>query len=81
MPPSVPASVPEHPVLAPLLSYREASALLAIPVGTLYALVHQKRIPHIRLSGRMVRFHPDALHAWLEERIVSVTTHNRSHRG
>lgn len=81
MPPSVPASVPEHPVLAPLLSYREASALLAIPVGTLYALVHQKRIPHIRLSGRMVRFHPDALHAWLEERIVSVTPHKGSHRG
>ncbi len=81
MAPSPTASVPENPVLTPLLSYQQASAVLGIAVGTLYALVHQKRIPHIRLSGRMVRFHPDALHAWLEERIVSVTTHNRSHRG
>jgi hypothetical protein len=29
----------------------------------------------------MVRFRPDALHAWLEERIVSVTPHKGSHRG
>ena len=81
MPPAPTASAHEHPVLAPLLSYQQASAVLGIPVGTLYALVHQKRIPHIRLSGRMVRFHPDALHAWLEERIVSVTPHKGSHRG
>jgi hypothetical protein len=29
----------------------------------------------------MVRFHPDALHAWLAERVVSVTPHKGSHRG
>ena len=41
-----------------LLSYSAAAAYLSLPVGTVYALVNQKRIPHIRLSGRLVRFVP-----------------------
>jgi excisionase family DNA binding protein len=44
--------------------------MLAVPVGTLYAWVHQKRVPHIRISGRLVRFDRDELVAWLEGRRV-----------
>lgn len=50
----------------PLLTYTDASRLLAIPVGTLYALVHQHRIPHIRLGHRTVRFDPDELATWVD---------------
>lgn len=38
--------------------------------GTLYSLVHQRRIPHIRVSRRMVRFRRAELRAWLDARTV-----------
>lgn len=57
--------------LKPLLTYDEASRLLCVPVNTLYAWVSQKRIPHVRLSGRMVRFDPEELARWIEARRVS----------
>jgi excisionase family DNA binding protein len=50
--------------------YAFASAVTAIPVPTLYALVHQRRIPHNRLSRRMVRFKRAELERWLAERAV-----------
>jgi excisionase family DNA binding protein len=50
-----------------LMNYKKAAAFLDMPLGTLYALVHQKRIPHLRLGNRMVRFDLEALHHWLEE--------------
>lgn len=52
------------------LTYSQAADMLAVPVGTLYAWVHQKRVPHIRISGRLVRFDRDELIAWLEGRRV-----------
>lgn len=51
--------------------YPEASKWLGIPVPTLYSMVSQKRIPHIRLSGRMVRFRRAVLEAWLADNSVS----------
>jgi excisionase family DNA binding protein len=48
-----------------LLTYIQASALLNIPTSTLYALVSRKQTPHIRLSGRIVRFAEDELLAWM----------------
>ena len=50
-----------------LANYKKAADFLDMPLGTLYALVHQKRIPHHRLGNRMVRFDLDALQRWLEE--------------
>jgi excisionase family DNA binding protein len=52
--------------------YREVSAWLGIPVSTLYSMVHHKRIPHVRLSGRMVRFSKRAIDAWLAANAVSI---------
>lgn len=40
----------------PLLTYQQASQVLGVPRGTLYALVHHNRVPHIRLGRRLVRF-------------------------
>ena len=51
-----------------LITYQKAAALLDLPVGTLYAWVHQKRVPHLRLGPRTVRFDEDELRAWVAER-------------
>jgi len=55
----------------PLLTYKKAAARLGMPVGTLYALVSEGRIPHIRLSRRMVRFDPEELEGWIDAQRVS----------
>lgn len=52
------------------LTYEEAAKFLGIKKTTLYSLVCQKRIPHVRLSSRMVRFPKKMLEDWLESRIV-----------
>jgi excisionase family DNA binding protein len=54
------------------LSYTEAAALTGLPLGTLYALVAQRRIPHVRLGPRLVRFSRTQLEAWLSEHAVPV---------
>lgn len=52
---------------ADLLSYREAADYLNLPSGTLRALVHHDRIPHVRFGPRTVRFRRASLDAWLDE--------------
>lgn len=47
------------------LTYKEVATMLGVPVGTLYAMVFQKRIPHIRLGPRFVRFSQEAIMVWL----------------
>jgi excisionase family DNA binding protein len=62
------------------LTYDEAAAFLNIKRSTLQSLVCRKRIPHIRLGVRFVRFNADALQKWLNERAVDamdVTTQVR----
>lgn len=48
-----------------LATYKEAAKFLAMPVGSLYALVHEERVPHIRLGKRVVRFDLDELEEWV----------------
>lgn len=55
-----------------LITYKEAAALLGVPMGTLYSWVSQNRVPHVRLANRMVRFDRVALEAWLDRRRVDV---------
>ena len=54
-----------------LMDYQELSALLGVKTGTLYSWVSRKRIPHIRLSGRLVRFDPNVITLWLTRRADS----------
>jgi excisionase family DNA binding protein len=61
---------PAPPARSEMLSYREAARLLGLPVGTLYTLVHTRRVPHVRLGGRLVRFSRLELERWVNERIV-----------
>jgi excisionase family DNA binding protein len=53
-----------------LMTYPEVSQLLGLKPGTLYCLVAQSRIPHVRLGPRLVRFSRTALQAWIAERAV-----------
>ena len=53
-----------------MLGYADAAQLLGVPVGTLYAWVSQKRIPHVRLGPRLVRFERSKLAQWIERRRV-----------
>ena len=49
-----------------LLTYDEASKLLAVKRGTLYSWVSRGKLPYMRLSGKMVRFDKDQLEQWLD---------------
>jgi excisionase family DNA binding protein len=53
-----------------LQTYGEMAARLGVPVGTLYAMVHHGRIPHVRLGPRLVRFDHEVIDAWLERHSV-----------
>jgi excisionase family DNA binding protein len=56
-----------------LITYQQVAEMLGMKLGTAYALVSQNRIPHVRLSGRMVRFDQDAIVAWVEKQKVSAS--------
>lgn len=56
----------------PLMTYQQAADLLGLPKGTLYAMVHQNRVPHIRLGKRLVRFDADELTGFVEAHRVKV---------
>jgi excisionase family DNA binding protein len=48
-----------------LLSAAECADLLALNLSTIYALVHQQRIPHVKL-GRALRFRPEDIERWVQ---------------
>lgn len=54
-----------------LLTYKDTAKILGLPVGTLYALVSTRAIPHIRLSKRIVRFARADLHTWVNAKRVN----------
>ena len=58
-----------------LLTYAEASNHLNIKLGTLYALVSQGHVPHVRLGRRLVRFFRGDLDAWLRKNSVAPKVH------
>ncbi len=61
---------PEH-THADTIAYAEAAALLGIAVGTLYAWVHQRRIPHYRIGPRCVRFSRSELLHFLQDHAIA----------
>ena len=48
-----------------LLTVKEASRILSLSISTLYAFVHQKRIPYVKL-GKSLRFRRNDLEQWVE---------------
>jgi excisionase family DNA binding protein len=74
---SSPASDSDPKVPAPpdgeVIGYAAAARALAVNINTLYAWVHQKRIPHIRYGRRNVRFRRSELLAYVEAHSVAAT--------
>jgi len=53
-----------------IIGYTEAAELLGVAIGTMYAHVHHRRVPFMRLSPRCVRFSKTRLLAWLAAHAV-----------
>ena len=60
----------------PLITYQQAAKILGLPRGTLYALVHQNRVPHVRLGKRLVRFDEDRLREFVDAHRVDAVLRN-----
>ncbi len=52
------------------LGYDEAARYLGVKINTLYGWVHDKSIPHYRISGRCCRFKKSELRAWMAAKAV-----------
>lgn len=52
------------------LNYREVAEMLGVPVGTVYAWVSRRALPHIRLGPRLVRFDREEIQRWRDERRI-----------
>jgi excisionase family DNA binding protein len=55
-----------------LLTPAEASQLLNVKTGTLYAWAHRGQIPYVRMGIRYIRFSESALQRWVEERTIQL---------
>ncbi len=53
-----------------LMTYEQLCARYGFKKGTIYSLVHEGRIPHIRLGPRFVRFEAAAIDEWIKSRTV-----------
>lgn len=54
------------------LSIIELAEFLGIPRLTIYQWIHQRKIPHIKLGHKTVRFDREQIERWLEEKKVGV---------
>ncbi|MDT3778187.1 helix-turn-helix domain-containing protein [Nitrospira sp. MA-1] len=52
-----------------IITIQEASQYTGLAVKTLYAMVSQRRIPHVKV-GRLLRFDVGLLNQWLQEQTV-----------
>ena len=61
---NTPAST--HPVVKPLLNYREAGELLGVTERTIFRLVKDGEIPNVKFGGS-VRIDPDDLRGFIDK--------------
>lgn len=50
-----------------LITYQQLSELIQVPVKTLQDWVYKREIPFKKI-GRLVRFSPSEIHAWIDGR-------------
>lgn len=53
------------------IGIKELSEYLDIPIGTLYAWTHQRKIPHLKL-GKTLKFDLQKIEVWLKKKEVKV---------
>lgn len=61
------------------VGYGGAEKITGLPRPTLRWLVHEKRIPHVRVGPRLVLFHVSELRAWLEAHACRPTSVRSGH--
>lgn len=59
-----------------LLTVNDVCKIFNIEKTTLYAWIAKKRIPVIKISGRMVRFKMSEIERWLSEKSHNEETHD-----
>ena len=64
--------------LQPLMDITEVAHVLGVDVRHVRRLVAERRIPFIKW-GHLLRFDPDELRAWLEDRRVHASDRHTSH--
>jgi excisionase family DNA binding protein len=57
-----------------LLTARQVADMIGVSTETVLRWVRRGTLPALRLPGGAIRFHPEALDAWFEERATSVDT-------
>ena len=53
-----------------LLNIQQAADLLGLKVKTLYTYICKKKIPYVKLGGRVL-FQPEKLETWVEQRAIN----------
>jgi len=57
-----------------LLDIDEISELLGVTKATIYSWTSQNKIPHIKLSKRLLKFREKEVTEWIEEKAVNADT-------
>lgn len=57
-----------------LLDIDDVSEMLGVTKATIYSWTSQNRIPHIKLSKRLLKFREKEIMAWIAARSVSTET-------
>lgn len=60
-----------------LLTVRDVAALLSVSRPTIYRYVNEHELPHVRLSGGVLRFREREVEFWVDEHVVSVAGASR----
>ena len=58
-----------QPVMQRLLSVQDAATYTGLSPHTVYTMVSQRRIPHVKV-GRLVKFDQAMLDAWIKQHTV-----------
>ena len=64
-----------------LMDITELSEMLGVAKATIYSWTSQQKIPHIKLSERLLKFREREIMAWIAARTVSIDTCKPPERG
>jgi excisionase family DNA binding protein len=64
-----------------LMTYEQLCTRYGFRKGTIYSLVHENRIPHVRLGRRFVRFEAAAIEEWIKARSVQPVSESPDESG
>ena len=62
-----------------LMTIDEVSQLVRLSISTIYRLSSERKIPHVKVSGRLL-FDNDRIEQWVQEQAVEVRQPLKMHR-